>query len=52
MLQRGGHVPGHAEIVRDEQHGQVQVALQIPEQVEDLHLHGELRRASTCGWAP
>ena len=39
-----GDVPHHREVVRDEDVGQPEVALQVGEQVDDLRLDGDVER--------
>src|SRR5690606_2432781 len=39
-----GHVGDDAEVVRDEDHGHVALALQLREQLHDLGLHGHVER--------
>jgi hypothetical protein len=40
-----GDVPDHREVVADEEVAQVQLLLQVPQQVEDLCLNGEIQGA-------
>ena len=39
-----GEVAHHAQVVRDEEVGEVDLPLQLAEQVEDLGLHGDVER--------
>jgi hypothetical protein len=40
-----GDVPDHREVVADEEVAQMQLLLQVPQQVEDLCLNGEIQGA-------
>ncbi|KAG1361592.1 hypothetical protein G6F61_014284 [Rhizopus arrhizus] len=39
-----GNLGHHAHVVRDEQHGHADFALQVPDQVDDLGLDGDVQR--------
>jgi hypothetical protein len=39
-----GHLDRHADVVGDEDHAEVELALQLPDQEKNLDLHGRVER--------